>query len=63
MKKYLNGLNPDNPAALEVFADSFAMAIMYNTSLNCYNPFSNFSKELFIDLEKYFIKIMAFAQK
>ena len=56
--KYFIGLTPDNPDALEVFADCFAMAIMYNTPLNKYNPFSMFSEELFIDLEKYFTKII-----
>ena len=55
---YFEGLTPDNPDALEVFADCFAMMIMYNTPLNCYNPFSNFFEELFIDLEKYFSKII-----
>ena len=56
--KYFIGLTPDNPDALEVFADCFSMAIMYNTPLNKYNPFSMFSEELFIDLEKYFTKII-----
>lgn len=57
-KKYMCGLEPNNPDALEVFADCFAMAIMYNTQLNCYNPFALFEEELFIDLEKYFSKII-----
>lgn len=54
INKYMDGLTIDNPDTLEVFADSFAMAIMYNTSLDCYNPFTKFKEEFFIDLEKYF---------
>jgi len=58
IEKYMNDSNLSNLDALEVFADSFAMAIMYNTPLNRYNPYSNFQEELYIALEKYFFKII-----
>lgn len=56
--KYYPTLTPDNPDALEVFADSFAMAIMYNTDLSKYNPFSSLHEELFKKLEIYFKNII-----
>ena len=59
LNKYITNLTPDDEDALEVFADSFAMAMMYNTSLNIYNPFSTlYPDEFFNDLEKYFKKLI-----
>ena len=50
-------IDPSNPDLLEVFADSFAMAVMNNTELNIYNPFHSLPKELFTDLETYFKEV------
>lgn len=58
MGKYMKPTDPSNPDLLEVFADSFAMAIMNNTALNIYNPFRFLPKELFTDLETYFKEIL-----
>ena len=54
IEKYMIPIDPSNQDLLEVFADSFAMAIMHNTELNRYNPFHSLPKELFTDLEEYF---------
>lgn len=56
--KHNTSLKPENPLALEVFADSFAMAVMHNTELDKYNPFNNIiDEEVFIGLENYFQNI------
>ena len=50
------GLTNDNPDALEVFADSFAMSVLYNTEYEKYDPFSSITKKDHMLLEKYFFK-------
>ena len=45
LKVYMIPIDPSNPDLLEVFADSFAMAIMHNTELNRYNPFHSLPKD------------------
>lgn len=55
--KHMEPIDPSNPDLLEVFADSFAMAVMNNTELNIYNPFHSLPKELFTDLETYFKEV------
>ncbi len=57
--KYTNGLESSNPDALEVFADSFAMSVMHNTSLDVYNPFKMLREELYVALEEYYSQIVA----
>lgn len=58
LNKFFPTLDKDNPDALEVFADCFAMYAMHNTSLDIYNPFTSFSEEFYICLEKLFKELL-----
>lgn len=51
-------LSLDNPDALEVFADNFTMAVLYNNDLKEANPFLFLNDAIFDVVETYFRKLI-----
>lgn len=57
-KESYAGLTIDNPDALEVFADSFAMLVMHESNYAYANPFEHFHENHYVVLKKYFDKLI-----